>query len=70
MTNSYDIAAFPHSGYPDPASYLLRDALDGNILGGLLLYPITLTGVALLGAAVTATGIADMTTRRSAHTIA
>ena len=25
LANSYDIAAYPHSGYPDVASYLLSD---------------------------------------------
>lgn len=59
LTNSYDIAALPHSGYPDTASYLLSDALDGNILAGLLLNPLTLAALALLGA-ITATGIHDL----------
>jgi hypothetical protein len=51
LTNSYDIGAFPHSGYPDIASYLLSDAIAGGILGGLLLYPLLLSAVALIGAA-------------------
>ena len=50
LTNSYDIAAYPHSGYPDVASYLLSDAIAGDILGGLVLYPIVLLALAMLGA--------------------
>jgi hypothetical protein len=32
LTNPYDVAAYPRSGYPDVASYLLSDALGGNIV--------------------------------------
>ncbi len=32
LTDSYDVAAYPHSGYPDVASYLLSDTLAGNIV--------------------------------------
>jgi hypothetical protein len=52
LTDSYDIAAFPHSGYPDVASYLLSDALGGAILSGMLIYSVLTIAVALLGAAV------------------
>lgn len=51
LTNAYDIAAFPHSGYPDAASYLLSDAIGGAILSGFVLSPIALGALALLGAA-------------------
>jgi hypothetical protein len=51
LTNSYDIAAYPHSGFPNVASYVLSDALGGNILGGLVLYPLSWLVVAALGAA-------------------
>lgn len=50
LTTPYDVAAYPHSGFPDVASYLLSDAVAGNIIG-LVLYPIPLLALALLGAA-------------------
>jgi hypothetical protein len=50
-TDPYDIAAYPHSGYPDIASYLLSDTIGGNILVGFVLYPVTLSVVARIGAA-------------------
>ena len=50
LTSPYDIAAYAHSGYPSVASYVLSDALGGSILGGLVLYPIGLVGVAFVGA--------------------
>lgn len=52
LTDPYDIAAYPHSGYPDVASYLLSDTIAGEIITGLILYPVTLLVLALLGAAV------------------
>jgi hypothetical protein len=52
LTNGYDIAAYPRSGYHDVASYILSDAVAGNILGGLVLYPLSWLVVAALGAAV------------------
>jgi hypothetical protein len=57
LTTSYDVAAFPHSGYPDVASYLLSDAMAGDVLVGLVLYPLVLcllalTAVTLLGGSV------------------
>jgi hypothetical protein len=50
LTNAYDIAAYPHSGYPDIASYLLSDAVGGSILA-LVLYPVSWLLLAVLGAA-------------------
>jgi hypothetical protein len=52
LTDPYDISAFPHSGYPDVASYLISDALDGNIIAGLIVYPLALLVLAMLGAAI------------------
>ncbi len=52
LTNPYDVAAFPHSGYPDVASYVLSDAVAGDIVGGLLLYPLTMLLVAMVGASI------------------
>ena len=57
LTTSYDVAAFPHSGYPDVASYLLSDAMAGDVLVGLVLYPLVLcllalTAVTLLGGSI------------------
>jgi hypothetical protein len=51
-TDPYDVAAYPHSGYPDVASFLLSDAVAGGIITGLLLYPLALLAVALIGAAL------------------
>ena len=50
LTSPYDVAAFPHSGYPDVASYLLSDAMAGDVLVGLVVYPVVLFTVALFGA--------------------
>jgi hypothetical protein len=50
LTSPHDIATYAHSGYPSVASYVLSDALGGSILGGLVLYPIGLVGVAFVGA--------------------
>jgi len=50
LTSPYDAAAFPHSGYPDVASYLLSDAMAGDVLVGLVAYPVVLFAVALFGA--------------------
>jgi hypothetical protein len=50
LTSPYDVAAFPHSGYPDVASYLLSDAMAGDVLVGLVVYPVVLFAVALFGA--------------------
>jgi hypothetical protein len=54
LPTAYDVAAFPHSGYPDVGSYLLSDAMAGDVLVGLVLYPLVLCLVAL--AAVTLLG--------------
>jgi hypothetical protein len=51
LTDPYDIAAFPQSGAPDVATYLLSDAIGGEIISGLVLYPAVLFAVALIGAA-------------------
>ena len=51
LTNSYDIAAYPHSGYPDVASYLLSDTLAGNIVS-LAITPMAMWALAVAGAAV------------------
>lgn len=51
LTNPYDIAAYPRSGQPDVASFILSDELGGHIIGGLVFSPILLTVLALLGAA-------------------
>ncbi|MGH3624718.1 MAG: hypothetical protein ACRDQ5_23505 [Sciscionella sp.] len=69
LTNPYDIAAYPHSGYPDVASYILSDALGGEILGGLVIRLIALLALALLGAAA-GTGLHHLATRRTARTTA
>ena len=42
----------PPSGYPDVASYLLSDAMAGDVLVGLVLYPLALAVVAQLGCLV------------------
>ena len=63
LTTPYDVAAYPHSGYPDVASYLLSDAVAGNIIG-LVLYPIPLLALALLGAAA-GTGLHRRGSRRT-----
>ena len=52
LPSAYDLAAFPHSGYPDIASYVLSDAIDGNLIAGLVYFPIVLYILALIGAAV------------------
>jgi hypothetical protein len=52
LTDTHDIAAFPHSGYPDVASYLLSDTLAGAILSGMLIYSVLTIAATLLGAAI------------------
>ena len=52
LTGKYDIAAFPHSGYPTVASYLLSDALGGAILSSMLTVSLLMVVATLLGAAV------------------
>ena len=63
LTSPYDIAAYAHSGYPSVASYVLSDAVAGDILGGLVLYPMALLIVAFLGAAAGA-GLRQLAVRR------
>ena len=53
LTNAYDMAAYPRSGFPDVASYLLSDALGGNIVS-LAVTPVFMYAFAALGAAVAA----------------
>jgi hypothetical protein len=50
LATAYDVAAYPHSGYPDVASYLLSDAMAGEIITGLVAFPLVLSAVALLAA--------------------
>jgi hypothetical protein len=66
LTNAYDIAAYPHSGYPDVASYILSDAVPGDILTGLVLYPVTLLALAAIGAAA-GTGLRRLAARPAAR---
>jgi hypothetical protein len=71
LTVPYDINAYPHSGYPDVASYLLSDRVDGDI-AALVMYPVILLVLALLGAAVGRGGRdrwAALTMRLSAHRV-
>ncbi len=56
LTDAYDIAAYPHSGYPDVASYLLSDAIAGELLTVLVLSPVVLGIVAFLGGVAGAAG--------------
>jgi hypothetical protein len=50
LTNSYDIAAYPQSGFPDVASYLLSDTLGGNIVS-LVVTPLAMWALTMAGAA-------------------
>ncbi len=68
LTDPYDISAFPHSGYPDVASYLISEALDGNILAGLVLYPVVLFALAFVAAAA-GVGLRNAEGRPKAHTV-
>jgi hypothetical protein len=52
LTNPYDIAAYPRSGYPDVASYLLSDTLGGNIVA-LVVTPLVAFPLAMGTAAMT-----------------
>ena len=51
LTAPYDIAQYPHSGYPDVASFVLSDTMAGGIISGLVIYPLVLVSVGLLGGA-------------------
>ena len=66
LTDSYDIAAYPHSGFPNVASYVLSDAVAGNILAGLVLYPLSWLFLAALGA-VAGADLGAFTARQAAH---
>lgn len=50
LASAYDVAAYPHSGYPDVASYLLSDAMAGEIITGLVAFPLVLAAIAVLTA--------------------
>ncbi|MGH3693123.1 MAG: hypothetical protein ACRDRX_03835 [Pseudonocardiaceae bacterium] len=52
LTHPYDIAAYPHSGFPDVASYLISDDLGGSIIAGLVIATPILAGLAMLAAAL------------------
>ena len=54
LASPFDVAAYAHSGYPTVASYLISDTLGGYIITGMVLYPIGLTGMAVLAAAAAA----------------
>ena len=56
LTTPYDVAAFPHSGYPDVASYLLSDSMAGDVLVGLVAYPLVLSVVALAASTLPGAG--------------
>jgi len=64
LTSTYDIAAYPRSGYPDIASYILSDQVAGDILAGLVLYPLSWLLLAALGAAAGA-GLRQLTARHT-----
>jgi hypothetical protein len=70
LTGAYDIAAFPHSGYPDVASYLLSDALGGAILGSMLIYSAVTIAATLLGAAAGQSGSGRISMAPQGHSAA
>jgi hypothetical protein len=51
LSSAYDLTAYPRSGYPDIASYLLSDAIGGEIFG-LVFYPIVLLTISMICAAL------------------
>lgn len=51
LTDPYDIAAYPLSGAPDVASYLISDLLGGSIMM-LLLFPLATVTVGIIGGAL------------------
>ena len=65
LAGAADAAAYAHSGYPSVASYVLSDTLSGSILGGLIMAPVVLLGVAFLGARA-GTGLRELAARRAA----
>ncbi len=56
LTSPYDIAQYPHSGFPDVASFVLSDTIGGGIIAVLVMYPLVLGAVGLLGGAIGTTG--------------
>lgn len=52
LSSPYDITAYPRSGYPDIASYLLGDAIGGETIAGLMLYPVLLSALAFACASI------------------
>jgi hypothetical protein len=64
LTSTYDIAAYPRSGYPDIASYILSDQVASDILAGLVLYPLSWLLLAAPGAAAGA-GLRRFTARHT-----
>ena len=65
LTDTHDLAAFAKGGYPDVVSYLLSDALGGEIIGGFVMAPVALLALALLGSAA-GTRLDRPRTRRTA----
>ena len=51
LTSPYDIAQYPHSGFPDVASFVLSDTIGGSI-SVLVMFPLVLGAVGLLGGAI------------------
>jgi hypothetical protein len=47
LSTAYDLSAYPRSGYPDIASYLLSDAIGGEIFG-LVFYPVVLLTLTMI----------------------
>jgi hypothetical protein len=50
LTTTYDQAAYPRSGYPDVASYMISDALGGYLITGILIGPLILGVIASMAA--------------------
>jgi hypothetical protein len=52
LTDPYDIARYPSSGFHDVASFLLSDVLGGVLITGLVVYPMLLAVLGSLGGLV------------------
>ncbi len=52
LTSPYDIAQYPHSGFPDVASFVLSDTIGSGIIAVMVMYPLVLGAVGLLGGAI------------------
>jgi hypothetical protein len=52
LTSRYDRYAYPHSGYPDIASYMISDSLGGHLISGMLIGPLVLGAVSVVGATI------------------